>query len=168
MPETAPARVAEVGAPEPGLTPQEIIARARALIPQIRDQQDEAERLGHHTEALDREFVKAGVYRMRQPPRVGGQGVALPAFWEAKLAVSAADPRPGWGLTLGTHHALVVGAYFPEDGQREIFGPAGEFLCPARAAPMGTAEPAEGGYVVSGTWDYCSGIAHATHFMGNA
>jgi 3-hydroxy-9,10-secoandrosta-1,3,5(10)-triene-9,17-dione monooxygenase len=33
---------------------------------------------------------------------------------------------------------------------------------------MGTAEPADGGYVVSGTWDYCSGIAHATHFMGNA
>src|SRR5215469_2166556 len=40
---------------------------------------------------------------------------------------------------------------------------------------MGTAEPAgkragevAGGYVVSGTWDYCSGIAHATHFMGNA
>ena len=22
--------------------------------------------------------------------------------------------------------------------------------------------------MVSGTWDYCSGIAHATHFMGNA
>jgi 3-hydroxy-9,10-secoandrosta-1,3,5(10)-triene-9,17-dione monooxygenase len=33
---------------------------------------------------------------------------------------------------------------------------------------MGTAEPADGGYVVSGTWDYCSGISHATHFMGNA
>jgi 3-hydroxy-9,10-secoandrosta-1,3,5(10)-triene-9,17-dione monooxygenase len=40
---------------------------------------------------------------------------------------------------------------------------------------MGTAEPAGkrggeegGGYVVTGTWDYCSGIAHATHFMGNA
>ena len=32
---------------------------------------------------------------------------------------------------------------------------------------MATAEPANGGYVVSGTWDYCSGIAHATHFMGN-
>jgi len=33
---------------------------------------------------------------------------------------------------------------------------------------MGTAEPDDGGYVVSGTWDYCSGIAYATHFMGNA
>ena len=24
---------------------------------------------------------------------------------------------------------------------------------------MGPAQPADGGYVVSGTWDYCSGIA---------
>jgi 3-hydroxy-9,10-secoandrosta-1,3,5(10)-triene-9,17-dione monooxygenase len=84
------------------------------------------------------------------------------------LAVSAGDPGTGWGLTLGAHHALVVGAYFTEAGQREIFGPSGDFRCPHRPPPMGTAEPADGGYVVGGTWDYCSGIAHATHFMGNA
>ena len=84
------------------------------------------------------------------------------------IAVPTGDPGTGWGLTLGTHHALVVGAFFSEDGQREIFGPTGEFRGPHRPAPIGTAEPADGGFVVSGTWDYCSGIAHATHFMGNA
>ena len=168
MPDSAAARVIEVPAPEPDLTSHEIIARARALIPLIRDQQEEAERLGYHTEALDREFVKAGFYRMLQPRRFGGYEFDLPTFWKAMIAISSGDPGTGWGLTLGTHHALVVGAYFPEDGQREIFGPSGEFRCPARAAPMGTAEPADGGFVVSGTWDYCSGIAHATHFMGNA
>jgi 3-hydroxy-9,10-secoandrosta-1,3,5(10)-triene-9,17-dione monooxygenase len=53
-------------------------------------------------------------------------------------------------------HALVVGAWFSEAGQRDIFAPDGEFRAPHRAPPMGTAEPANGGYVVSGTWDYCS------------
>ena len=168
MPDSAKARTAEVPAPEPDLTPQEVIARARALIPQIREQQDEAERLGHHTDELDREFIKAGFYRMLQPRRFGGYEFDMPAFWQAMLAISTGDPGTGWGLTLGTHHALVVGAYWPLDGQREIFGPNGDFRCPARAAPMGTAEPADGGYVVTGTWDYASGIAHATHFMGNA
>ena len=84
------------------------------------------------------------------------------------LAVSEGDPGTGWALTLGAHHALGIGAWFSEDGQRDIFGPSGEFKAPHRAPPMGQAQPAEGGYVVSGTWDYCSGIAHATHFMGNA
>jgi 3-hydroxy-9,10-secoandrosta-1,3,5(10)-triene-9,17-dione monooxygenase len=168
MPERATVRAAEVPVPEPGLTRPEIVARAQALIPQIREQQDEAERLGHHTGDLDRAFVRAGLYRMLQPRRFGGYEFDMPTFWKAMLAVCTGDPGTGWGLALGSHHALVVGAYFAEDGQREIFGPDGEFRCPARAAPMGTAEPADGGFVVTGTWDYASGIAHATHFMGNA
>jgi 3-hydroxy-9,10-secoandrosta-1,3,5(10)-triene-9,17-dione monooxygenase len=168
VPESAEARAPEVGAPEPGLTPQEIIARAQALIPQARDQQEEAERLGHHTDALESEFVRAGFYRILQPRRFGGYEFDLPTFWKAMLAIATGDPGTGWGLTLGAHHALVVGAYFGEEGQRDIFGPTGDFRCPHRPAPTGTAEPADGGFVVSGTWDYCSGIAHATHFMGNA
>ncbi len=164
----ADVRTREIPVPEPDLTPEAVIARARALIPAIREQADEAERLGHHTRELDGQFVAAGFYRMLQPRRFGGYEFDLPAFWQAMLAVSAGDPGTGWGLTLGAHHALVVGAWFPEEGQRDIFGPSGEFRCPHRPPPMGTAEPADGGYLVSGTWDYCSGIAHATHFMGNA
>jgi len=84
------------------------------------------------------------------------------------LAVSEGDPGTGWALTLGAHHVLTIGAWFSEAGQRDIFGSSGDFKAPHRALPSGTAEPADGGYVVSGTWDYCTGSAHATHFMGNA
>ena len=161
-------RTQEVPVPEPDLTAEAVIGRARALIPAIRAQQDEAERQGHHTPELDRQFTEAGFYRILQPRRFGGYEFGLPVFWRVMLAVSAGDPGTGWGLTLGAHHALVVGAWFSEAGQRDIFGPAGDFRCPHRPPPAGTAEPADGGYVVSGTWDYCSGIAHATHFMGNA
>lgn len=158
----------EVAAPEPDLTTEEITARARTLIPMVRDQQEEAERLGRHTDALEREFVRAGFYRMLQPRRFGGYEFDLTTFWTAMLAVATGDPGTGWGLTLGAHHALVVGAYFSEEGQRDIFGPTGDFRCPHRPVPSGIARPVDGGYVVSGTWDYCSGIPHATHFMGNA
>jgi len=167
VPETVPV-------PEQGLTPEMIIGRARALIPAIRDQQDQAERIGHHTAELDRQFTAAGFYRMLQPRRFGGYEFDLPTFWQAMLAVSTGDPGTGWALTLGAHHALGIGAYFTEAGQRDIFGPSGDFRAPHRAPPMGTAERVRkgggeaGGFLVSGTWDYCSGIAHATHFMGNA
>jgi 3-hydroxy-9,10-secoandrosta-1,3,5(10)-triene-9,17-dione monooxygenase len=154
--------------PEPDLTPETLIERARALIPAVRDQQDEAERLGHHTAELDRRFTEAGFYRILQPRRFGGYQFGLPTFWRVMLAVSAGDPGTGWALTLGAHHALGIGAWFSEAGQGEIFGRSGDFRAPHRAPPMGQAQPADGGYVVSGTWDYCSGIAHATHFMGNA
>ena len=52
-------RAQEVPVPEPDLTPETVIGRARALIPAIRAQQDEAERLGHHTPELDRQSSAA-------------------------------------------------------------------------------------------------------------
>jgi 3-hydroxy-9,10-secoandrosta-1,3,5(10)-triene-9,17-dione monooxygenase len=154
--------------PEPDLTPQTVIERARALIPAVRAQQDEAERLGHHTAELGRQFTEAGFYRILQPRQFGGYAFGLPTFWRVMLAISAGDPGTGWALTLGAHHVLTIGAWFCEAGQRDIFGSSGEFAAPHRALPSGTAEPADGGYLVSGTWDYCSGSAYATHFMCNA
>lgn len=149
----ADVRSPDIPAPEPDLTPETVIGRARALIPAIRDQQDEAERLGHHTAELDRQFAAAGFYRILQPRRFGGYEFGLPTFWQVMLAVSEGDPGTGWGLTLGAHHALVVGAYFPEDGQRAIFGPSGDFRCPHRPPPMGTAELTADG----GTWSPAPG-----------
>ena len=64
MAEAASAGVTEVPVPEPELTPEEVVGRAQALIPKIREQQDEAERLGHHTASLDQEFMEAGFYRI--------------------------------------------------------------------------------------------------------
>jgi 3-hydroxy-9,10-secoandrosta-1,3,5(10)-triene-9,17-dione monooxygenase len=130
------------------LTAETIIARARALIPAIRDQQDEAEKLGHHTAGLDRAFAEAGFYRMLQPRKFGGYEFGMDTFWKAMLAVSEGDPGTGWAMTLGSHHALLVGAFFTEQGQREIFGPDGDFRCPHRAPPMGTADPMDGGYLI--------------------
>jgi 3-hydroxy-9,10-secoandrosta-1,3,5(10)-triene-9,17-dione monooxygenase len=161
----APSR--DIPAPEPDLTPEVIVARARALIPAVSEQQDEAEKLGHHTPELDKSFTEAGFYRMLQPKRFGGYAFGMDTFWKVILAVAEGDPGTAWGLCLGAHHAQGLAAWFPEEGQIELFGPNGDFKCPHRAAPMGTATPAGGGYIVNGQWDYCSGVAHATHFMCN-
>ena len=119
--------------PEPDLTPQTLIERARALIPAVRTQQDEAERLGHHTAELGRQFTEAGFYRILQPRQFGGYAFGLPTFWRVMLAISAGDPGTGWALTLGAHHVLTIGAWFSEAGQRDIFGSSGEFAAPHRA-----------------------------------
>jgi 3-hydroxy-9,10-secoandrosta-1,3,5(10)-triene-9,17-dione monooxygenase len=105
-------RTQEIPVPEPGLRPEAVIERARALIPAIRAQQDEAERLGHHTAELGRQFTEAGFYRILQPRQFGGYAFGLPTFWRAMLAVSEGDPGTGWALTLGAHHVLTIGAWY--------------------------------------------------------
>ena len=168
MADTARTTSVEVPAPEPDLTSTEIVRRAAALKPTIREQQDEAERRGCYTEELHQEFLKAGFYRMVQPRRFGGYEFDLPTFWRAMVEISTGDPGTGWGLTLGSHHAFVIGSYWSERAQRELFGPDGDFRGPHRPLPGGTVRPVDGGYIADGTWDYCSGAPFSTHFMGNA
>ena len=152
--------------PEPELTPAELLARAVALRPLVREQQDESEDRGHYGEVLHEEFRRAGFYRILQPRRFGGYEFDLPTFFKVMLEIARGDPGTGWCLCLGSGHALPVAAHWPEHAQAEIFGTDGHFVAPHSARGVGVARPVDGGYLVSGTWDYCSGIPHSTHFIG--
>jgi hypothetical protein len=58
---------APIPVPEPNLTPEEMIARAVALRPKLRAQQDENDERGTYSVELHRDFIKAGFYRCTQP-----------------------------------------------------------------------------------------------------
>ena len=103
MPLTAAGRaVAPAGAapPEPELTPEALIARASALRPMLREQQDENDARGTYSEALHREFLKAGLYRILQPRMFGGYEFEVPTFYKAMLEISRGHPGVGWCLAL--------------------------------------------------------------------
>jgi 3-hydroxy-9,10-secoandrosta-1,3,5(10)-triene-9,17-dione monooxygenase len=152
--------------PEPGLTPEIMIERARAMRPLLRAQQDEADARGCYSEEVHEAFKTAGFYRILQPKMFGGYEFDLPTFIKVVMEISRGHPGSGWCFTLTASHALVVGSHLPEDVQKEIFGPDGDFRAPHRAPPTGTFRRVEGGYIVSGRWSYSSGIPVATHFIG--
>jgi 3-hydroxy-9,10-secoandrosta-1,3,5(10)-triene-9,17-dione monooxygenase len=154
--------------PEPELRPEEMIARAQAMIPMLREQQDDAEARGYYSEAVHAEFVKAGFSRAMQPRRFGGYEFDLLTFVKTMVAISTGDPGTGWCLTLGSSHAWVVASHYPEDVQAGMFAPDGDFRCPHPAPPWGEAVPVDGGYRVSGKWQYASGIPYATWALGGA
>jgi|BarGraIncu00222A_1022003.scaffolds.fasta_scaffold00482_9 3-hydroxy-9,10-secoandrosta-1,3,5(10)-triene-9,17-dione monooxygenase len=157
--------------PEPDLTPAAIIERARALRPLIREEAPAAEKRGYYSEALHSEFLKASFYRILQPRRFGGHEFDIPTFFKVMVEISSGDPGIGWCLCLGSGHALQVGSYFSAEAQAKIFGPDGHFISPLGGTGTGPnckAVPVEGGYRVSGSWRYCSGVPYSTHFMGLA
>src|SRR5208337_2338023 len=82
----------------------------------------------------------------------------------------SSHPGGGWCYALASSHALVVGAHFEEDVQRELFGSEGDFRAAFAAGPAGipTFERRDGGYQVSGLWAFASGIPVSTHFLGGA
>ncbi|NNJ08557.1 acyl-CoA dehydrogenase, partial [Streptomyces sp. PKU-MA01144] len=82
-------------------------------------------------------------------------------------ALARGCPSTGWMYLFGAAHALVVGTLFDEATQAELFAD-GDFVCPATVAPSGSARPdGEDGWIVDGTWSYCSGAPYATHFIGH-
>lgn len=159
---------AHIAPPEPDLTAEEIIARAEALIPLLRDQQDDAEARGYFSADVHRRFVAAGFSRMLQPRRFGGYEFSVKTFLRAMVKIATGDPGTAWCLTLSSSHALVVGSYFGAEAQAEIFGPEGDFRCPHPVAPVGRAVRVPGGYRVSGKATYASGIPYATWALCNA
>lgn len=156
-------------APAQAVSPQELIARAEALEPLLREEQDSAEERGYYSEKVHEEFVAAGFYDLLTPKKYGGLEVDLTTFAKIMIAIGRGDPASAWCLALGAGHAYTLAAYWPEQAQEEIFNnPMGYYRSPHRFTPMGTATPVEGGYIINGRWDYCSGIQYASHFKAGA
>src|SRR3954471_8166656 len=138
--------------PEPGLTQDEIVQRARDMIPVLRERQEECERIGRVPDETSRDFVGAGGYGLLQPRPVGGDERDRPTFTRVAIALARGCPASGWTYTLPADHAHMLAALWPEEGQVDIYGADGEVRMPGRFRP-GTATPVDGGYRVSGTWD---------------
>lgn len=154
--------------PEPDMTPERLFDRAVALRSLLRQQQDAADERGTYSVEVHEAFLKAGFYRVTQPRLFGGYEFELGTNYRLIIEVSRGHPAAGWCLSLGGSHAYVVGSHWSERAQRELFGSDGHFIAPHRPATMGTLKPVQGGYILNGQWNYCSGIPYATHLLCGA
>jgi 3-hydroxy-9,10-secoandrosta-1,3,5(10)-triene-9,17-dione monooxygenase len=155
--------VSSIKIPEPNLTPEAMIARAREMRGMLRAQQAECERAGRIVPATNDAFVRAGFYRIVQPRRFGGYEFDVPTFHRVMIEIARGCPSSGWVLALTAGHPLIL-ARFGEQAQIEVYGTDGEFRAPATAVPGPVVADGDG-YKVKGSWDYASGCDIATHFI---
>jgi 3-hydroxy-9,10-secoandrosta-1,3,5(10)-triene-9,17-dione monooxygenase len=148
----------------------ELIARATQIGAKLRVQQDQSDARGCYCDEIHRELLDGGFYRILQPRMFNGGGVDCETYIRVILELSRGHPGAGWCYALASSHALVVGAHFEEEVQRELFGSEGDFRAAFAAGPAGTPvfERCDGGYRVSGLWAFASGIPVSTHFLGGA
>ena len=156
----------DIPPPEPDLTVDELLRRADALRPLLRDRQAECEESGELSEDTNNRFLAAGFYRIIQPRRFGGYEFSLQDFNRVMIAVARGCSESAWVLALTSGHT-VLAAQLSETVQREAFGASGNFRAPGVGMPGGVGVPADGGYRVKGAWDYASGCDLATHFFGS-
>jgi alkylation response protein AidB-like acyl-CoA dehydrogenase len=135
-------------------------ARARALAPLIAAHADAAERARRLPEAVLAALCEAGLFRLLLPRAFGGGEVDPVTFVRTIEALAQADASAAWVLCQVSGSSM-ISAYLDPAAVREIFGDPRAVLAWG-AGPAGRAVAVEGGYRVSGTWEFASGGRHAT------
>ena len=111
--------------PEPGLTPETVIARAAALKPLLLAQQEENDERGYFSQEIHEAFDKAGLYRILQPKLFGGYEFDYPVFIKVIHELAQGHPSTAWCYTLASSHVFLLSSHWPEQAQREIFEACG-------------------------------------------
>lgn len=155
--------VAPLYPPEPELTPDDMLARARAMIPTLRARQAETEGAGRLLDATNKAFLEAGFYRIVQPRRFGGYEFSLNTYVSVMIEIARGCPSSGWVLALVSGHPIML-ADFDVRAQEEAYGSEGDYRCPSVGSPL-PVKRERGGFRLSGAWDYVSGCDISTHVM---
>ncbi|HKF48273.1 MAG TPA: hypothetical protein VKB38_13005 [Terracidiphilus sp.] len=150
--------------PEPALSSADMLARAEALRPALRERQQACEQHRRIVDETHRDFLAAGFYRVLQPRAFGGYEFSMTDFARLIAEVSRGCIDTGWVLSLIASQPPLM-CSFPIQGQREAYGPDGDFRAANVLIPRGSAIPCDGGFRVQGAWDYCSGCHLTTHLL---
>ena len=143
----------------------EYVSRAHALAPIIAEAAARTEAGRRIDEAVLTALHKDGMFRILAPRWLGGGEAAPSEFVEVVEVFARADASTAWCLCqMGV--CAIAGAYLAPQVAREIFAD------PHAAIAWGTTRDAkavacEGGYRVSGTWEFGSGCHHATWLGGH-
>ena len=143
----------------------DIVQRARALAPIIRETADEAEAQRHLPARAAQAMAEAGLHRVAAPATVGGLECTPETQVRVIEAISEAGGAAGWTLMIGIEALGVVGAALSPESAAEVVGNPNVIVCGA-LNPLGRAEPVQGGYRISGQWPFASGCHNADWFHG--
>ncbi len=138
----------------------ELISVARSLIPQFKERQERVERDGVvPRESIDA-LLDAGLFKVLQPAQHGGYECSFDDFVRIVGEVASGCGSTGWVYSVMSIQQWMTGLYGAET-QNDIWGSNQRALIAGSHRPSGVAVPVEGGYRVSGMWNFCSGCDHA-------
>lgn len=141
-------------------TEAELVARAEAMIPWLREQADDVEKARMVPKATIAAFQDAGFFKILQPKRWGGYEMNPNVLNKVLMELARGCPSSAWNVMVLGVHPFEVGLLEPRCGD-ELWGEDGSTLVSSSYAPFGTVKAEEGGYRLNGEWLTSSGCDHA-------
>jgi 3-hydroxy-9,10-secoandrosta-1,3,5(10)-triene-9,17-dione monooxygenase len=135
-----------------------MLARARALVPHLRDRATQTEELRRLPPETERELHDAGLFRIMQPKRIGGSEFDYVALVDCADMLGQGDASVAWNFAnLASHHWML--GMFDKRAQDEVWNKdANTLIASSFIFPAGRAHKVDGGYVLRGSWPFSSGV----------
>lgn len=134
---------------------------ARDLVPGLRERAQEADELRRIPDATIHAFRDAGLFRILRPRSFGGHEADYGVFAEVVMELARGCGSSAWNFSVLAMHEWFL-ALFPEAAQRSTWGADPDTLVAAAFAPQGKARRVDGGYRLSGRWQFASACDHAS------
>ncbi|GGZ50441.1 hydroxylase [Streptomyces inusitatus] len=142
---------------------QEWLGRIEKITPLIADRRAQADHARVTSRAVMETLRDLGVTRMWVSREFGGGQVSLETGSAVIQALARLDASVAWQI--GVQGAIGrLADYLPEPTSRKLFKDHPGLVI-GGVNPTGRAEAVDGGYLLSGTWGFASGSAHADWFV---
>ena len=159
--------VAETRPPAAAAIPSadELVSRARALAPKLRERAIKAERDRNIPRESVDDYIAAGLIHTLQPKRWGGYEHDHETMFDIAIELGQSTcGSSAWCLNYLGDHACIL-AHFPEEAQHDVWSRDKAACIATSAAPTGKVAVAPGGYKLDGRWSWCSGLRHSQWIM---
>lgn len=141
-------------------SPQELVERARAMIPALKARAARATAERKVPDETIAEMQAAGFFRILQPRRWGGYEMHPNVFFDVQKLLAEGCMSTGWVYGVIGCHPYEV-ALFHNQAQVDVWGEDNSVLVSSSYQPVGKVEHTEGGFYLSGRWGFSSGCEHA-------
>jgi 3-hydroxy-9,10-secoandrosta-1,3,5(10)-triene-9,17-dione monooxygenase len=140
----------------------ELAARAEAMLPALKQRAARADAEGHLPQETIDEFKDAGFFRVFVPRRYGGYELDY-GLTQVELCnqIGRACGSSAWVFSVVACHAWLLGM-MPEATQEAVWSTGPDTLMTTAVSPSsGKIKRVEGGYLLSGRWQFSSGCDFA-------
>ncbi|CAM5257625.1 Acyl-CoA dehydrogenase [Streptomyces sp. MnatMP-M77] len=149
---------------EGSLSVDDVIERARGLVPLLRANAEKTERANAAVPENITALREAGLFRIPTPRSMGGLGLGLRAEVGVAAELARGCPSTGWLLMVNSAGRGLLQGMFPEDVVAEIYA-ADPDVSIANAGVGGVAAKAEGGYRLTADTAFASGCLHSAYTL---
>jgi len=141
-----------------GLTLAEALARARALVPVLRERAPRCEAERRTLSETRQDLHAGGLLRFVQPRRWGGMEADFRSLVEIPAELGRGCVSTAWNVGNYAIHHWMLALYEPV-AQEEVWGDNPDALIASGIAyPQGSARPVSDGLMISGHWSFSSGV----------